>query len=51
MCYFQAKPVSEALVPVFSAMRQAKMLSLSAEDALRLFENAVRPLNVANVVT
>jgi hypothetical protein len=32
-------------------MRQAKILSLSAEDALRSFENVVRPLDVAGIVT
>lgn len=42
--------MSEALVPVFSAMRQAKKLSLSAEDALRLFEDVVRQLDVTSVV-
>lgn len=32
-------------------MRQAKTLSLNAEDALRLFESAVRQVDVASVVT
>ncbi|KAF8486596.1 hypothetical protein JB92DRAFT_3148564 [Gautieria morchelliformis] len=46
-----ASPVRDVLVPIFTAMRQAKILSLSAEDALRSFENIVRPLDVATVVT